>query len=297
MTGRRDSATTSPRTTTRTCREERSVSTRTYGLRAWKWITSSSSNQVSIADQVSVNAPRMPSVGASGYRCAAPARTRSPSTTSYSSLRPSTRERSPSPDRRSSARRSPGRKKYRGAYAYSQTSSGTASATTTPWLTARTRATPCWTVPARITNGLVTMSGTGNLSSAVARPVRAVARGNPAGRGVISPDGPRVPARPHGLLRRPGQPHDGPRVRGHVRLDDDAATRAAPGDPCPAVRRVEHGLGVVDPGDRPGRDEDRPVPGLRRSQARDGAVQPVGDGAERVVVERRHLAGVDRAVL
>ena len=45
-----------------------------------------------------------------------------------------------------------------------------------------------------------------------------------------------------------------------------------------------------------GRDQHPGVAGLQRRDAADGAVHPVGDGAEGVVVEAGHLAGVDGAV-
>src|SRR5665647_2469791 len=54
-------------------------------------MTSSSSNQVSNADQVRVNASRTVSTGASGWRRAARGSTRSPITTSNSSLGPRAR--------------------------------------------------------------------------------------------------------------------------------------------------------------------------------------------------------------
>ena len=66
----------------------------------------------------------------------------------------------------------------------------------------------------------------------------------------------------------------------HDDLDEPVGglqARAAPGQVAAGPRGHEH-LGV---------------PGLQRRDARDRAVHPVGDGAERVVVEAGHLAGVD----
>ena len=72
-------------------------------------------------------------------------------------------------------------------------------------------------------------------------------------------------------------------------LRDHAGSRAA-------VRRQVLGGRGVEPGERMRRDADPRVARRIRREPGDDAVQPVADRAEGVVVERRHLAGVDRAV-
>ncbi len=57
------SASTTPSSSTRTGRLERSASTRVYGLRGWTNTCSSSSNQASIAAQSKRTVPLSPAMG------------------------------------------------------------------------------------------------------------------------------------------------------------------------------------------------------------------------------------------
>ena len=95
----------------------------------------------------------------------------------------------------------------------------------------------------------------------------------------------------------PGQVDD----RGRCSAAPRRVTTTCVPSRCQATDAAPYGVTwraarVLERGERPRRDADAAVAGGVRCEARDGAVQPVGDRAERVVVERGHLAGVDRAV-
>ena len=99
--------------------------------------------------------------------------------------------------------------------------------------------------------------------------------------------GPARRARAPRPMRRPGRA----RRAGVDRRCAPTATDASPyGVRCRAAARVSSAVGRGWTSERP---VAREPPGARPATR---AVQPVGDGAQRVVVERRHAAGVDAAV-
>ena len=93
-----------------------------------------------------------------------------------------------------------------------------------------------------------------------------------------------------------GQLDDRGRVRRHHRAHDDLGSVAVPRDGGLAVGREVACGRVLEPGERPRCDAQARVARRSRGEPGHGPVQPVRDRSEGVVVERRHLARVDRAV-
>ena len=93
-----------------------------------------------------------------------------------------------------------------------------------------------------------------------------------------------------------GQRHLRRRVRRHGRLEGERRPVEGPRHRRRAVGRLVRRLGRRDARTGARGDPQRPVARLGGGETRDRAVQPVGHRAERVVVERGHLARVDRAV-
>ena len=99
------------------------------------------------------------------------------------------------------------------------------------------------------------------------------------------------------LGRRPvGEDHGGRRLRGEVHAQLELWSLAAPGDRNGAVGGLEGRLGVGEAATGPGLDVVVATAGGADGQAGHPSVEEVADGTEGVVVERGHLAGVDRAV-
>ena len=78
--------------------------------------------------------------------------------------------------------------------------------------------------------------------------------------------------------------------------EPELRTVTRPLDCRPSIRCFVFGAGVGEAPAGAGGDQQPPIAGGCRCEAADDPVQPVGDGAEGVVVERGHVTGVDPAV-
>jgi hypothetical protein len=101
----------------------------------------------------------------------------------------------------------------------------------------------------------------------------------------------------HFVFRTGREPDHCPGVGRHLDVEPHNIAVADPPGRRSPVRRFVPRRGVVQRVEQCRGDPDAPVAGFEGRKAGHAPVQPVGDRAECVVVERRHLAGVDRAVL
>ena len=97
-------------------------------------------------------------------------------------------------------------------------------------------------------------------------------------------------------VRLPGQRHDRRDAVGKDDVEREDVVVEAPLRADEPVHRLQAGRRPGEAAAGAGRDPDAAVAGLERGDPADGAVHPVDDGAEGVVVEAGHLAGVDGAV-
>lgn len=104
------------------------------------------------------------------------------------------------------------------------------------------------------------------------------------------------PAGIHELVVTAGKRQHGAYALGHEHLHEKVVVLVPPFDLDPTAARLEGGSRPRQPTTRTRRDSNCRVARFEWRDASDRSVDPVGDRAECIVVEARHLPRVDRAV-